>query len=457
MRNFSKHSRKYPTLARDIIAMNGFGAESDELWRAWKDAVLDLACDASDQSHLLVLIRRAMATFCAAKEGSRAVDILADLARIVPSSLEIIMKHFEASFPYWKTPQSTLQLQNFTQNALNLGTEQPQLLERIIDFLTRKILLIDLSIRSEDVALLSSASEGISIKSAEEEDNSESFSHVSGLGERYSQEEKARELEENQLAIQQHLEQVRDYTNKIDSMLKTLFDFIEAAKVKGNAREIGLFILISFERNVLHSTKPKFVQFLMFYVAGIDNFVADRLLGSLITCLFARDAQLSTNTPKSMNNTPAKAKVIRHANSFLLSFIKKSTCLTETQLKTVNELLLEWIGRKVEALTLFPQNKTQIEISILAMVIETHLEIAAGIDASFEDERLKQGIHLATGAFSPNLHANPFYGKLFENSPPVPVEETSMNQNQKQVFLPFNSLPLPLCGHFLSNSGTFRE
>ena len=144
MRNFSSHSRQYPTLAREIIAVDGLTTDSLEYWQAWKDAVIDLACDASDQSHLLILIKRAVAALNGSQDGQRAVCILADLAIIVPSSLELIMKHFEASFPYWKNPQSGPHLQNFTQNALNLGLDLPQLLERIIDFLTKIILLIEI-------------------------------------------------------------------------------------------------------------------------------------------------------------------------------------------------------------------------------------------------------------------------------------------------------------------------
>ena len=458
MRDFSKHSRQYPTLARDIIAIDGFETESVEFWAAWKDAVLDLASDASDQSHLLTLIKRAVGSFCAASEGARAVSILADLARIVPSSLDLIMKHFEASFPYWKNPQSAPQLQNFTKNALNLGSELPQLLERIIDFLMRKILLIDLSLRPEDVSLFFSldrnsnnlnALAGMESSSSLRPDSpSLSSSHsVSGIGERYSQEEKARDLEESQLAHQVHMDQIRDYTNKIDLMLMVFFEFVQQAKSTGNASEIGLFILISFEKNVLHAAKPKFIQFIMFYAAGTDNFVADRLLGSLLACIFARDAQLSANTPKTLHNTPAKAKSIRSTTAFLASFVKKSTFLTEGQLRTVNELLLEWIGRKVEFLTISPQNQSQIEISILANVTETHLEILSSystLDNSIlTDQRLKKAVNLAAGSISHPIFTRDSVGTL--------------EKSQKLVHPPFNSIQLPLSHQFLSNSGTFRE
>lgn len=445
MRNFSMHSRKYPTLARDIIAVDGLSTDSSEYWQAWKEAVIDLACDASDQSHLLILLKRAVAAFNGSKEGQRAVSILADLARIIPSSLELILKHFEASFPYWKSPQSAPLLQNFTRNALSLGSELPQLLERIIDFLTKKILIIDLSIRFEDLDQLESSeldsSENLNVLA-----DASSIGTFSGLGEKYSQGEKAREMEEAQKARQQHSEQTRDYLNKIDSMLLATFQFVgEMKSTTGQVREIGLFILISFEKQVLPAFKPKFTQFLMFYAAGIDNLVADRFLGSLLACLFTRDSQLTVN---HLNNTPAKAKLIRSTSKLLISFIKTSNQLTSNQLKNVNELLLEWIGRKVEALTHFSHNN--IEVSILAAVIECFCEISSSNCINYDDPRLEKAFKLSSTALPFELRSHEHFGKFFNNSDiqPEPV--------QKQLAPSSQTLHLPLSRQFLINSACFH-
>lgn len=457
MANFSKYYRQHPTLAREIIEIDALGTESNDYWNAWKDAVIDLACDASDQSYLLVLIKRAVAAFCSDIEGSRAVSILGDLAKIVPSSIEIIIKNFEASFPYWKNPQSTLQLKYFTRNALNLGSELPQLLERIIDFLTVKLLLIDLSIRMEDISFIfppfEYSSENVKLLGDGPSTESPSSIHISGMGEKFCQEEKAREMEEVQMARQHHLDQCRDFANKLDLMLMMLFEFIQKSKISGNSREIGLLILVSFEKNVLNAAKPKFTQFLMFYAAATDYFVADRLLGSLLAGLFSRDAQLSLNAPKSMNNTQAKAKFIRSSSAFLLSFVKRSTSLSETQLNSINELLLEWIGRKVEALIHFPQNQTQIEISILANVVEPHFHILFSYSSveTLEDPRLTKAIDLAGHLFSSELRSIPIFEKLFQNLSP------SLEESNKPNILPFNSFHLPLSRQFLLNSKTYRE
>ena len=445
MRNFSMHSRQYPTLARDIIAIDGLSSDSSEYWQAWKDAVIDLACDASDQSHLLILIKRAVAALSGSQEGQRAVSILADLARIVPSSLELIMKHFEASFPYWKHSQSAPLLLNFTQNALNLGLEFPQLLERIIDFLTRKILLIDLSIRLEDLELLESCSEQDLSDNLKILADASSIGNLSGLGEKYSQEEKAREMEEAQKARQNLSEQVRDYLNKIDLMLLALFQFIEKVKSStGKVREICLFILISFERHVLPASKPKFTQFLMFYAAGIDNVVADRFLGSLLAFLFSRDSQLALN---HLNNQPSKAKLLRSVSKLLASFVKTSSQLTEKQLKNVNELLLDWIGRKVQALTHFSQNPT--EISILAAVIECFCEISSSSFINYDDIRLKKAFEYSYTLLPSNFRTHEVFGKFFENA------EIQAEQVQKHPFPSLQNLQLPLSRQFLLNSTCF--
>ena len=445
MRNFSSHSRQYPTLAREIIAIDGLATNSSEYWQAWKDAVIDLACDASDQSHLLILIKRAVAAFIGSQEGHRAVSILADLARIVPSSLELIMKHFEASFPYWKNPQSGPLLQNFTQNALNLGLELPQLLERIIEFLTKKILLIDLSIRFEDLEQLANAQADSSTNLNILADAS-TIGNLSGLGEKYSQEEKARELEETQKARQQHCEQIRDYLNKIDLMLMALFNFVDIVKATNvNVREIGLFILIGFEKHVLPANKPKFTQFLMFYAASIDNLVADRFLGSLLACLFTRDSQLAMN---HLNNPPAKAKLFRSTSSLLTSFIKSSNKLTENQLKNVNELLLEWIGRKVEALTHFSHNQT--ETSILAAVIECLCEISPPIFISPDDVRIKQAFELAAPVLPSELKSHEVFGKFVKDS------DNRSEHIHKHPIPSLGTLQLSLSRQFLLNSAYFH-
>lgn len=452
MRNFSKHSRQYPTLARDIIKIDGLGSSSDQFWNTWKDAVLDLACDASDQSHLLTLIKRAVTALCDAQEGSRAVSILADLARIVPSSLELIMKNFEASFPYWKNPQSGPQLQNFTRNALNLGMELPQILERIIDFLTKKILLIDLSIRSEDVPYLFTSSDSVENNLIDTESSEKLSGNLKGLGEKYSQEEKAREQEEAQQARKNHLEQVRDYAMKIDSMLLSIFEFMEKAKFKGKSREIGLFVLISFEKNVLLAAKPKFTQFLIFYAAEIDNFIADRLLGSLLACFFSRDSQLSTTGQKNISNNPTKAKNIFSSSAFMTSFVKKSNSLTETELKMVIELLLECIGRKIEALTLF--SKTPTELSILASIFETIFTIFMTYPALFvEDSRLTQAAELVVDSLPSSIKSHEFFDKLFKGATFDLNEPSTMHHS----FMPFESLPLPTSRQFLLNTGILRE
>ena len=451
MRNFSKHSRQFPTLSQEIIKIDGLGSNSDKFWRAWKDAVLDLACDASDQSQLLTLIKRAVASLCDTQEGPRAVSILADLARIVPSSLELIMKHFEASFPYWKNRQSGPHLQNFTRNALNLGTELPQILERIIDFLTKKLLLIDLSIRSEDVPNLFPETENLKV--LVDAASSEILSgNLTGLGEKYSQEEKVREQEEAHLASQNHLEQIRDYAMKIDSILLSLFEFIEKAKLKGKSREIGLFILISFEKNVLVASKPKFTQFLMFYAAGIDNFVADHLLGSLLAGLFARDSQLSTTNQNNVNNTQTKAKSIFSYSAFMASFVRKSNSLTEAQLNVAIELLLEWIGRKIEALTLF--SKTQLELLILASVFETVFSIFMTHPNLFvEDYRLKKAVELVIDILPFSIKSHELFGKLFSAS----NFDSCGAPTNKLSYMPFEALPLPESRQFLLNAGILRE
>lgn len=455
MRSFTSHSRNYPTLARDIIAIDGLGSESQEYWQAWKDAVLDLACDASDQSHLLTLIKRAVAALSGSKEGPRAVCILADLARIVPSSLELIMKHFEASFPYWKNPQSAAQLQNFTRNALNLGAELPQLLERIIDFVTRKILLIDLSIRSEDVSLIAAFSEEDNLKilgDAAVRSASPEAGNLTGAGEKYSQEEKAKELEESQLAHQKHAEQVQNYANKIDLMLVAFFEFMEKAKEKGTVRDVGLFVLISFEKAVLPAVKPKFTQFVMFYAAAVDNFVADRLLGSLLASLFSRDAQLSSASQKNCTNSQTKAKTIQATAAFLGSFVKKSKAFTDVQLKTVVELLSEWVGRKIEALTHF--SNTPLELSILALVLETLLDIIrTHPHVSTNDPRLKQAVELCGHLLPADLKSHELFSKFFENGTTNCVADPL----KKHQFAPFESLPLINCRNFMINSGIFSE
>lgn len=453
MRNFTKHSRQYPTLAQEIIKIDGLASASDQFWRAWKDAVLDLACDASDQSQLLTLIKRAVTSLCDTQEGPRAVSILADLARIVPSSLELIMKHFEASFPYWKNPQSGPQLKNFTRNALNLGMELPQILERIIDFLTKKILLIDLSIRSEDVPDLFASTSENNFNLLVDAANSEFLSgNLKGLGEKYSQEEKAREQEEAQLARQNHLEQIRDYASKIDSMLVSIFEFIEKAKLKGKSREIGLFILISFEKNVILASKPKFTQFLIFYAAGIDNSVADHLLGSLLAGFFARDSQLSTTSKINSSNTQSKAKNIFSYSAFMTSYIMKSNSLTEAQLNVAIDLLLEWIGRKIEALTLF--SKTQIELSILASVFEALFRIFMTHSNLFiEDYRLKKAAELVADILPSSIKSHELFKKLFT----VPNPDSCDTSATKPLYMPFETLPLPESRLFLLNAGLLRE
>ena len=355
------------------------------------------------------------------------------------------MKHFEASFPYWKHSQSAPLLLNFTQNALNLGLEFPQLLERIIDFLTRKILLIDLSIRLEDLELLESCSEQDLSDNLKILADASSIGNLSGLGEKYSQEEKAREMEEAQKARQNLSEQVRDYLNKIDLMLLALFQFIEKVKSStGKVREICLFILISFERHVLPASKPKFTQFLMFYAAGIDNVVADRFLGSLLAFLFSRDSQLALN---HLNNQPSKAKLLRSVSKLLASFVKTSSQLTEKQLKNVNELLLDWIGRKVQALTHFSQNPT--EISILAAVIECFCEISSSSFINYDDIRLKKAFEYSYTLLPSNLRTHEVFGKFFENA------EIQAEQVQKHPFPSLQNLQLPLSRQFLLNSTCF--
>lgn len=454
MRTFTSHSRNYPTLARDIIAIDGLGSESQEYWQAWRDAVLDLACDASDQSHLLIIIKRAVGGLSGTKEGFRAVCILADLARIVPSSLELIMKHFEASFPYWKNPQSTLQLQNFTRNALNLGAELPQILERIVDFMTRKILLIDLSIRPEDLNLITGDNLKILGEAADSKSSEVSITgNLTGLGEKYSKEEKAKELEESQLALQQHIDQVQNYANKIDLMLVAFFEFLESERARGKAREVGLFILISFEKIVLPAVKPKFTQFIMFYAASIDNFVTDRLLGSLIANLFSRDAQLASTSQKNSINSQVKAKAIQSTAAFLGSFVNKSKTFTnDSQLKTVVELLSDWIGRKVEALNHF--SSTPLEISILAAVLETLLKIISNHPhVSTNDPRLKQAVELCANLLSPELKSENLFSKFFENV--STIEEVSLFK--KSNFVPFQSLSLPQSHLLMLNAGIFSE
>jgi hypothetical protein len=462
MRNFSKHSRQYPTLSQEIIKIDGLASTSDQFWRAWKDAVLDLACDASDQNQLLTLIKRAVSSLCDTLEGPRAVSILADLARIVPSSLELIMKHFEASFPYWKNSQSGLQLKFFTQNSLNLGLEVPQILEKIIDFLTKKILLIDLSIRSEDVPFLFPKNLEIpenNLNVLVDAANSENLSgNLKGLGEKYFEEEKAREQEEAQLARKNHLEQIRDYAMKIDSMLISIFEFIQKAKLKGKSHEIGLFILISFEKNVILAAKPKFTQFLIFYAAGIDNFVADRLLGSLLAGFFACDSQLSTNGKNgnmNVTNSQAKAKSIFSYSAFMTSFVMKSNSLTEAQLKVVIDLLLEWIGRKIEALAIF--SKSQLEISILASVFETIFRIYITHPNLFvEDYRFKKAAELVIDVLPSSIKSHELFIRSFSipNSDSCVASEISAI---KPSYMPFESLPLPESHQFLLNSGLLRE
>ena len=458
MREFSRHARQHPSLGRDIIALNGLSSDDESFWMAWKDAVLDIACDASDQSQLLTLIKKAVAALSGTLEGPRAVSILADLAKFVPNTLEHIIKNFESSFPYWKNPQSSDQLLNFTKNALQFSTQVPQLQERIIDLLTRKILIMDLSIRLDDVHLINN------LELSKNHDNStgpvDANVNFSGAGEKYAQEEKARELEESQAAQQAHSKQVRDYAEKIDSMILAMMEFI---KQSGNTRELGLFVLISFEKHVLPSIKPKFTQILIFYCASIDNFVTDRLLGLLIAALFARDMQLSPSAPRNSSNNQIKAKAVRSTAAFLQSFLKTAKSLTEPQLKTVIELLIDWVGRKIEAMTHFSCNP--FEISILASVLEVIFDVFINHPnfAIRNDPKLIEAFKLASSDLSASLKSQEIVVDYIEaccstdSSISMTTTTTETVHPPKLPYKPFEYLVLPKSLKFLLDAQVLKS
>lgn len=456
MRNFSKHSRLRPSLAKDIISIDGLNSQSNEFWLAWKDAVLDLACDASDQNHLFTLIKRSFAVFGSQEQGQRATCILSDLAKIVPSSLEIIMKHLENSFPYWKTPQSGVQLEFFTRNSLKLGIELPQLSERIIDFLTRKILLIDSSIRSEDVPYIFNDSDTLNTLSsavtlATSSNNVEVVSSVSGFGEKYSKEERAKEVGDAQIAHRIHLEQVRDFASKVDLMISALLEYIqESSRTERSARDTGLFVLISFEKNILAgSVKPKFVQFLIYYAARKNVLVADRFLGSLVAFLFSKDAQLSSNnfSSKASSNTPAKAKSIRIAACFLSSFVKNAPFLTDSQIKSTSELLVNWIGRKVEALAHFSKSNTEVFIiaSVVCCLLEM-MNVHPELICNDMSSSLNDAIKMAFPLIPIHLKACKTLEPMFSA---IDAKEQTHHQTQISPYSPFDPLELPHCKKIL--------
>lgn len=450
MRNFSHHSREHPTLGREIIALNGLSAENEPFWMAWKDAVLDIACDASDQSHLLTLIKKAVPAFSGALEGPRAVLILADLSKIVPNTMDLIIKNFDTAFPYWKNPQSSEQIHNFTKNALEFSAHVHQLQERIIDFLTRKILVIDLSIRLDDVPLIMLCdNESPQLINHNDAKVTDSSNNLIGAGEKYAQEEKARELEEAQVAQQFHSKQVRDYADKIDLMLLVILEFINQNCID-KRRELALYILISFEKHVLPAIKPKFTQILIFYCASVDNFIADRLLGIFIAALFSRDIQLSPSAPRNSSNNQIKAKTIRSIATFLKSFMKTATSLTDQQFQTVIDLLMDWISRKVDALTLFSCN--HIEISILAAVLEALFDIFINHPefAIKSDANLIEAVKLTANILPDSLKSQKIVADYLQLCGPL---ETASNPIQPKLpYTPFEYIVLPKTRKFLLDS-----
>jgi hypothetical protein len=152
-----------------------------------------------------------------------------------------------------------------------------------------------------------------------------------------------------------------------------------------------------------------------------------------------------------LNNPSSKAKLFQFTSKLLSSFVKTSNKLTENQLKNVNELLLEWIGRKVEALTHFSQNTT--EISILAAVIECFCEISSPNFVNYDDPRLEKAFELSSTVLSFELRSHDYFGKFFKYSENKTFDQF---QFQKQHAPSLPTLHLPLSHQFLLNSACFN-
>lgn len=465
MRNFVHFSRTFSNLSADIVSCEGLASPVEEYWMSWRDAVLDLVCDASDQkSQLYAVIKRCINSLSLSVEGPRAVQLLTEIGRLLPTSTTLILKQLESSFPYWKNSQITPKhVGSYTENMLEVSQRLPQLRERILNFLTSKIVQLDNFIRIDNIQQIYQAdAETGNIPTVVTTTTTTTSGSIRTLvRDKVISEEKQQEEEETSVAYQQSLTQMRDYAEKLDGMLSALFSYIDSSNnASGSGREVGLLLLLNFEKKIL-THKSRYAQFLIYFASSYDAVISDRFLGLLLASLFAKDLQLSSSNNNNTNslkvNTKQSAMALATTAAFIGSFVQRasSSFLSSDQINSTVELLLEWIGRKIEAIEHF--STSQLEIGILASVTQSLLIILKYSSLPLyefieNDVRFKRAVGL-----SKNLISSDILGS-FCSSHNVEAESDCFFITEKlDKFFPFDPLPFSQSSQIILDRKIFQQ
>lgn len=369
MRNFEQICARHPAVLDDILALDAVAAESETYWCEWKNAVLDIGCDASDHARLATLIKRLVSSLArAGRAGERASDCLAALIRLVPSTTALLLASLDGSFPYWQSSHTAPQVVAYCVNVVALAEALPPIQDRVMELVVARAVQIDLALSADGGQLRRSSSDASleapwsSLPVTKEQSGTALATSTTESTRR----EAAIEQSELEAANQRQLQQTQDLSDKLDAILSILCFFMERTRTSDRNRfqQLAIALIRTFERNILPAFRPRFTQFLLFYAASCDQMVAERFLGFLVACLFARDAQLShagshgssgnrPSSPSIIGNSSSQVAILTTAAAFIGSFVARAKFLAPPLVRATLELLLDWTARKREALHVY--------------------------------------------------------------------------------------------------------
>ena len=351
MKRYSRWARAYPALSDHILLnVDGLASTDDEYYSVWKDAILDITGDTSDQGKLRTIIRKMVLGLQRPNslEGARAVDCLAGLARLMPAIAGggkhgLLFTCLETCFPFWKSPAMEAQFSAYVDNLLSLAKALGYpATESIFELIISRAVEMDIALHSGLENAISAANVPAAAPSTFTLRPSEAFS--TGSFDEFYQPD----------SLQQpfpcdSLEQSSFCRKKLYNLLETFLIFFEANE--SQMHEFGLSLIRIFDRTVLPALYCSRVTVLLAFAACKDAAVADKLLGYLLAVLFNRDphvgASLKGRLP-SANQGPATLMAI---SSYIRSFCVHLTCVSDTLLQSSVELLLIFCARKTELMS----------------------------------------------------------------------------------------------------------
>eukprot|EP00033_Pygsuia_biforma_P000528 GCRY01000619.1.p1 GENE.GCRY01000619.1~~GCRY01000619.1.p1 ORF type:complete len:687 (+),score=131.40 GCRY01000619.1:234-2294(+) len=245
-----------------------------------------------------------------ARAHNNVLSLLHSIVKLVPSSPSEFFNVLERNFPH--KLHSLTHHRVYVSNLLSIASTLSPLKEKILALIIDKLILLDVSIKLEEII----------DESDSESEAEEDLFHVEITGPKPPAEEKpVDEADEGQYSI---------IATKLDYCMDLLLSYIRATASQSvqACGEVLNHILSIFDKSILSTYQSKYVQFTIFYVCSLREDFSEYFLGYL--------------TYKILN--PQEPSLKRQAClSYLASFVSRSSFIPSQCLVSTVSVLVEYV------------------------------------------------------------------------------------------------------------------